>query len=300
MRRSIRVLYTSAAAALTALAVGAPATAAASNPTAARLPDSCRAEFTATTPPRAIAATFVQDGRLRTAVQEKTAVSFTPRSMVFLYLTGTEPTDWHYLATAPDGTLQHVQTRQTRGEDAMEWASLPPRRAGTGWNATRRLVAPSADEPTPFVYGLTKTGLNRYRIAVTASGDPHVRSAGAVAKSGMADVRAIAWAHSTTGRNGADVLIAAAGDRLVEYTVPHADPSALRTRVLRERGWGSIAHLATGRCFVGEQETDALPFLGATPDGSIHAYLDRNRNNHKGTDIQGYGRIGSAGTLRLH
>lgn len=305
MRRSIRILYSSVAAALAVLASGASATATTTtanvvSPTAARLPDSCRAEFTATTPARAIAAAFVEDGQLRTAVQEKTAVPFTPRSMVFVYLTGTEPTDWHYLATSPDGTLAHVRSRQTRGQDAMEWESLPSRVAGTGWNATRQLVAPSADEPTPFMYGLTATGLHRYRLAITASGDPHVRNAGAVTKAGMGGVRALAWSRSTTGRNSADVLIAVAGNRLVEYTIPHADPSALRIRVLRDRGWGAIAHLATGRCFVGEQATDALPFLGATTGGSIYAYLDTDPTDHRGADIRGYGRIGSAGTLRLY
>lgn len=301
------MLCASAAAALAALASGAPATAAttmttpnAVSPSPARLPDSCRVEFTATTPARAIAAAFVEDGRLRTQVQEKTAVPFSPRSMIFVYLTGTEPTDWHYLATAPDGTLQHVRSRQTRGEDAMEWESLPPQLAGTGWNATRRLVAPSADEPTPFIYALTATGLNRYRLAITASGEPRVRNAGAVARTGMGGVRALAWVRSTTGPGSADVLIAAAGNRLVEYTIPHADPSALGIRVLRDRGWGAIAHLATGRCFIGERETDDLPFLGATTGGEIHAYLDTDPTNHHGADIRGYGRIGSAGTLRLY
>lgn len=288
-------------------ALVAPATSVAAAPapdaSTANLPGGCYAEFTATTPDREVAAVTIDEGEFDTATQPGARLPYVPRSMAFSHFVGApdgDGTTWHYLAISPTGALDALATREFVTGGSHTWTTLPPTKVGRGWGGTRQLLATHGSGLSPYTYALTKNGLNRYRVVVGSESRPGLRGAGSVAAGGFGGVRHLTWARSTTGRAAADVLLGVAGNRLVEYTIPHASPTKVGVTVLRDRGWGAITRITSGICTSGGRTTAAVPLLGIVADGSVYGYVDKNGANGSGADIRGYGRLGSVGDLRVY
>lgn len=190
-------------------------------------------------------------------------------------------------AVATNGYLWDFQWEVQLQPDGTRPLVFSKKVLATNWGGIRHIAYA---KPTQFMYGLTSSGLNRYK-AVRAGDVP--TSAVSVGGAGWGNIgnlsysRTVVIGKTATGADRkADQLLGTVnsdGD-LVEYTIPHDKPTAW-TRVLRKGpGWGDFASLSQGSC---SQHPNARVLLGIKKNGLAFAYFDPNKNDNSLADLRG-------------
>lgn len=193
----------------------------------------------------------------------------------------------NFYAITANGYLWDLQWDSRLQPDETWQTAFTKKVLATNWGGIRHIAYA---KPTQFMYGLTSSGLNRYK-AVRAGDVP--TSAVSVGGAGWGNIgnlsysRTVVIGKTATGADRkADQLLGTVnsdGD-LVEYTIPHDKPTAW-TRVLRKGpGWGDFASLSQGSC---SQHPNARVLLGIKKNGLAFAYFDPNKNDNSLADLRG-------------
>lgn len=229
------------------------------------------------------------DGPTGQTVDAGLTLDFQPRAATFVVSsTNRGITVRRLLATSTDGglfliTLQDRLDARTKQQITTSTVA----RIGVGWGGVRLLVS-----SYPYVYGVNDAGaLKRYQMTRSWG----IVSAGTVRASGWAQVTSLSrgdlWNLGRNARGqtryGDDIVGVLSTGALRAYLIPRDNYQSIAAFTLVSRGWGGFAHMSVGSCDAGSSR----PLVAITKDGQAHAYLDRNGDDQRGTDIRWVGML---------
>ncbi len=221
------------------------------------------------------------------AVEAGLTLDFQPRAATYVVSsTNRGITARRLLATAPDGGL-HLITLLDRVNPTTKQTvtTSTVTRIGSGWGDVRLLVS-----SYPYVYGVNDAGaLKRYQLTKTWG----IVGAGTIRRSGWSQVVSLSrgdlWnlgkdAKGQT-RYGDDIVGVLTTGALRAYLIPRDTYQTLASFTLVPKGWNIFQHVSIGSCDTGISR----PIVGIKPNGEVHAYVDRNGDDQRGTDIRWVG-----------
>ncbi|MGQ7311316.1 hypothetical protein ACUOFU_06405 [Microbacterium arabinogalactanolyticum] len=224
-----------------------------------------------------------------TATWDDSQLGFTPRSMVKKGSKGAEDPNAlgssgiDFYANSSDGSFYLV------GVDMF--GGITKKLVNSTWGKVRLMagVPQLSGTQGAYVYAIHDSGaFYRYN---TPTGPSNLYGATLVGTN-WSGVKTLTWLTfkylSTAPGSGADVLLATTNaGQLVEYTIPHADPTKWTRKDVRPTSWQNLTSLTVGSC-AGTLQT---PFIGTLSNGDAYLYLDKNSDQPASTDILAYGRI---------
>lgn len=216
-------------------------------------------------------------------------LDFEPRALTYVVSsTNRGITARRLLATAPDGGL-HLITLLDRVNPTTKKVvtTSTVTRIGSGWGDVRLLVS-----SYPYVYGVNDAGaLKRYQMTKTWG----ITGAGTIRRTGWSSVVSLSrgdlWNLGKDARGRAryadDIVGLLSDGSLRAYLVPRDAYQAVSAFTLVPKGWHIYRHVSIGACDVGKSR----PIIGITPDGRVQAYVDRNGDDQRGSDIRWAGLV---------
>ncbi|GAB3936090.1 hypothetical protein GCM10029976_047350 [Kribbella albertanoniae] len=190
-----------------------------------------------------------------------------------------------FAAHPTDGYLYRVSRRGELVDGAWRVPEVTATRLKSGFGSTRILAY-----SYPYLYRVTGSALYRYTVD-SATGVPSAPVR--LATTGWSAVNTLVSERTAgTGTAKADVLIGTndAG-QLKEWTINHATPTRITSKVLRSIGWEPFTSLSTGFC---ADHPAGRPLLAITATGRASVHFDANKTDGLGTDIKG-GSLGELG-----
>lgn len=228
----------------------------------------------------------IVDGSKAETVAAGLTLDFQPRAATYVVSsTNRGVTVRRLLATSTDGGLYLITLQDRLDANKKQLTTSTVTRIGMGWGDVRLLVS-----SYPYVYGVNDAGaLKRYEMTKSWT----ITSAGTIRKSGWTQVTSLSrgdlWnlGKDAKGRTryGDDIVGLMSTGAVRAYLIPRDTYQSLAVFTLVSRGWGSYAHLSIGSCDTGK----ARPLVAVTKDGVAQAYLDRNGDDQRGSDIRWVG-----------
>lgn len=224
-----------------------------------------------------------------TTTWDESQLGFTPRSMVKKGSNGAHDPNAlgssgiDFYANSADGSFYLIGIN--------EFGGITKKLVNSTWGKVRLMAGVPRLSGTKgaYVYAIHDSGaLYRYS---TPTG-PENLSGTTLVGGNWSGVKTLTWLTfkylSADPSSGADVLLATTtAGQLVEYTIPHANPTKWTRKDVRPTSWQNLTSLTVGSC-AGSTQT---PFIGTLSNGDAYLYLDKNYEQPASADILGFGRI---------
>lgn len=187
--------------------------------------------------------------------------------------------------------LREVTERVVLGDRSRESTTFRTRVMHKRWGGIRQI---SVGEGNSYLYGLTKSGIRRYKLSGTP-GSTRVSLDQTIAASGWSRVRSLSYVGSW-GIGGVkhDVFIALRANQLVMYGFPQNNPRKWTGRTLKFSGYSTFETVNAHTYCSNSNGTEFGGYVLSQADGDIYLEWDRNKRDFSGSDMGRIGRVQTA------